>query len=189
MITLAELKAYLGIAEDDTSQDARLQLIVDATNARVEEVTLINWTGTDKTRSEIIDYRDNVYLGRMGIKEITSLKLYQRQTQDESAEIRTKDYTFNDVGRLTLDQNYGDDYNRGDYNAVHVTYKYGLAEGEIVPADLKLAALQMAKEYMEATAGNDSRRIKSESTGSYRIEFTESSTITDTLNRYRIPRV
>lgn len=189
MITLAELKAYLGIAADDESQDARLQLILDATNQYVEDVTLYNW-GDDKQRSETWDYRDNVYLGRMGIKSIDSIKLYQTNTNSESSELKDKkNYTWNDLGRLTLDFVYGDDYNRDDYNVVHVTYTYGHKEGETMPADLKLAALQYAKEYMEASAGSDSRRVKSESTGSYRIEFTESSSITDTFKRYRVPRV
>lgn len=189
MITLAELKAYLGIASGDTSQDARLQLILDATNQYVEDVTLYNW-GTDKTRSEVWDYRDNIYLGRMGIKTITSLKLYQSNTEEASDELSARtDYTFNELGRLTLDFSYGDDYNRDHYNSVHVTYTYGKKEGETMPADLKLAALQYAKEYDEASQGNDSRRVKSESTGSYRIEFTESSTITDTFKRYRVPRL
>lgn len=189
MITLAELKTYLGIDAGDTSQDARLQLIVDATNGYIEDTTLMNYSGTDKTRSEILDYRDNVYLGRMGIKTITSIKLYQTNTEAETPALLANDYTFNNIGRLTLDQNYGDDYNRNDYNAVHVVYTYGMATGETVPPDLKLAALQYAKEYADGTSGSDSRRVKSESTGSYRIEFTESSTITDVINCYKVPRV
>lgn len=187
MITLAELKTYLGIT--DNTQDARLQLVVDAANDYVESITLMNYSGTDKTRSEIIDYRDNVYLGRMGIKSITGIKLYQTNTQAESADIPTDSYTFNSVGRVTLDGNYGDDYNRSHYNAVHITYTYGLQTGETVPAELKLATLQYASEYAGATAGSDSRRVKSESTGSYRIEFAESSVITDVFNKYRTVRV
>lgn len=187
MITLAELKSYLGIT--DNSQDARLTLVVNATNDYVEGITLMNYTGTDKTRSEVIDYRDNVYLGRMGIKTITEIRLYQTNTEAQTPPLDTDDYTFNSLGRVTLDGIYGDDYNRSDYNAVHITYTYGLATGETVPADLKLAALQYASEYASATSGTDSRKVKSESTGSYRIEFSESSVITDVFNKYRAVKV
>lgn len=189
MITLAELKAYLGIDPGDTSQDAKLQLIVDATNAYIEDTTLMNYSGSDKTRSEVQDYRDNIYLGRMGVKTITALKLYQSSTETETDDLATDSYTFNNVGRLTLDQNYNDDYNRSDYNAVHVTYTYGLETGEEVPADLKLAALQFASEQVSASAGGDSRHVKSESTGSYRIEFADTSVFDNIIRKYRVPRV
>lgn len=186
MIDLATLKTYLGVT--NTSQDTRLQLIVDATNDYVESITRINY-GPDKTRTEVHDYRDNIYLDRMGVKSIGEVRLYQTSTETQTNPIAATSYTFNKVGRLTLDSNYGDDYDRGDYNSVHVTYTYGMETGEVVPSDLKLAALQYAKEFSEGTAGNDSRRVKSESTGSYRIEFTESSSITDVFNRYRTVRV
>jgi len=189
MITLAELKAYLGIAAGDTSQDVKLQLIVNATNAYVEDTTLMNYSGADKTRSEVTDYRDNVYLGRMGIKTITNLQLYQTNTETATPTLDAKSYTFNNIGRLTLDQNYNDDYNRNDYNSVHVTYTYGLEVGETVPADLKLAALQFASEQNSTSAGGDSRHVKSESTGSYRIEFSDTSVFDNIIRKYRIPRV
>lgn len=189
MLDLATVKTYLGIDAGDTSQDARLQLIVDATNDYMESVTLMNYSGTDKTRSEIIDYRDNVYLGRMGVKTITGIKLYQSNTEAESPDLPADSFTFNSVGRVTLDGNYGDDYNRSDYNSVHITYTYGMAAGETLPADLKLAALQQCREFYDGTEGSDSRRVVSESTGSYRIQFDTSSPITDTLNRYRAVRV
>lgn len=187
MLDLAAVKQYLGI--EGTDEDARLQLIVDAVNQYVEDVTLTNWTTTPKSRSEILDYRDNVMLGRMGILSITEVREYQRGTEDESDPLNPKTYTYSDVGRLTLDQHYGDDYNRSNYNALHVTYTYGLKEGEVAPADLKLAALQMAREYYEGTDGNDSRRVKSERTGSYSVEYDSSSAIIDTINRYKVPRV
>lgn len=186
MLDLETLKTYLGVT--DNSQDVRLQLVVDATNDYVESITRINY-GVDKTRSEVHDYRDNIYLDRMGVKSIDEVRLYQTSTEVTTNPISNTSYTFNKVGRLTLDQRYGDDYGRGDYNSVHVTYTYGMDTGDLVPNDLKLAALQYAKEYAEGTAGNDSRRVKSESTGSYRIEFTESSTITDVFSRYRAVRV
>jgi len=186
MITLAELKTYLGIT--GTDEDANLTLVVEAVNEQVEQTTLRNY-GDDKTRTEIQDYRDSIFLQRMGVKSITSVKNYQTGTETESAALDTDDYTFNFIGRLTLDQNYGDDYNRGDYNAVTVVYVYGKRDGETVPADLKLAALQQAKEFYTGTAGSDSRHVKSESTGSYRIEFADESVFMNTLRRYRVPRV
>ena len=189
MITLADLKAYLGIAPGDTSQDTRLQLFVDATNQYVEDKTLYNY-GNDKTRSEILDYRDNVMLGRMGIKSITEVRLYQRGTEDETDPIDTKSYTYDsNTGRLTLDFSYGDDYNRSAYNAVHVTYVYGHAEGETMPADLKLAALQFAADQLSGTGGQDSRRVKSESTGSYRIEFSDTGVFDNVIAKYTPPKV
>ena len=187
MLTLAELKSYLGIAADDTSQDTRLQLIVDAVNEQIEQTTLRNY-GSDKTRTEVHDYRDSIFLQRMGVKSITSVKLYQTGTETESDALDSDSYTFNRYGRLTLDQNYGDDYNRGDYNGVTVVYVYGKFTGEVVPADLKLAALQQAREFYEGTSGSDSRHVKSETTGSYRIEFADSSVFMDTLKKYRVPR-
>lgn len=186
MITLAELKSYLGIT--GTDQDANLQLIVDAVNEQLEQTTLRNY-GADKTRTEIMDYRDSVFLGRMGVKSITSVKLYQTGTEAESNALTTDSYTFNKYGRLTLDQQYGDDYNRGDYNAVTVVYVYGAAVGEVAPADLKLAALQQGREFYEGTSSGDSRRVRSEATGSYRIEFADESVFMNTLRKYRVPRV
>lgn len=188
MLDLAAVKKYLGIADDDTSQDEYVQLIVDATNQYIEDATLMNY-GPDKTRVDTLDYRDNVYLKRMGIKSIESVKLYQSSTETETDPIASNTFTWNDVGRLTLDNNYGDDYNRGDYNAVHVAYTYGLPEGETVPADLKLAALQLARETYEGTSGSDSRRVKSERTGSYSVEFEDTSHVDTVIARYRVPRV
>ncbi len=186
MITLAELKSYLGIT--GTDQDANLQLIVDAVNEQLEQTTLRNY-GADKTRTEIMDYRDSVFLGRMGVKSITSVKLYQTNTEAVSDALATDSYTWNKYGRLTLDQNYGDDYNRGDYNSVNVVYVYGAADGEVAPADLKLAALQQGREFYEGTTSGDSRRVRSEATGSYRIEFSDESVFMNTLRKYRVPRV
>lgn len=187
MLNLDDIKSYLDIT--GTDEDARLTLIRDAVNQYIEDTTLMNWTTTPKTRTEIHDYRDSIMLGRMGILTITEVREYQRGTETTSDPLATDSYTFSTVGRLTLDQTYGDDYNRSHYNAVHVTYTYGLAEGETAPADLKLAALQMAREYYEGTAGNDSRRVKSERTGSYSVEYDTSSSITDVVNRYKVPRV
>lgn len=186
MITLAELKTYLGI--EGTDQDATLTLVVNAVNEYIEQITLRNY-GDDKTRTEVHDYRDSLFLQRMGIKSITSVRNYQTGTEEQSDPLDTDSYTFNWVGRLTLDQNYGDDYNRGDYNAITVVYVYGKRDGEVVPADLKLAALQQAREFYEGTSTGDSRRVKSESTGSYRIEFADDSVFMNTLKRYRVPRV
>lgn len=189
MITLADLKAYLGIAPGDTSQDTRLQLFVDATNQYIEDKTLYNY-GNDKTRSEILDYRDNVMLGRMGIKSITDVRLYQRGTQDATQPLDTKSYTFDsNTGRLTLDFSYGDDYNRSAYNAVHVTYVYGHETGEVMPADLKLAALQFAADQLSGTGGTDSRRVKREQTGSYSIEFTDTGVFDSVIDKYTPPKV
>lgn len=187
MLTLDDIKSYLGIT--GTAEDARLTLIRDAVNQYIEDVTLTNWSTTAKTRSEILDLRDNVMLGRMGILSITEVREYQRGTETQSAPLAADTYTYSDVGRLTIDQNYGDDYNRSHYNALHVTYTYGLPVGGIVPADLKLAALQMAREYYEGTDGNDSRRVKSERTGSYSVEYETSSVTVETINRYKVPRV
>lgn len=186
MITLAELKTYLGIT--GTDEDATLTLVVNAINAQIEQTTLRNW-GDDKTRTEIHDYRDSIFLQRMGVKSITSVKNYQTGTETESDPLDSDSYTFNKYGRLTIDQNYGDDYNRGHYNAITVVYVYGKLTGEEVPADLKLAALQQAKEYYEGTAGNDSRKVKSESTGSYRIEFADDSVFMNIIRKYKVPRV
>lgn len=188
MITLDDLKNYLEIALDDTSQDARLQLIVDAVNEQVEQTTLRNY-GPDKTRTDVLDYRDSVFLQRMGIKSITSVKQYQTGTDTPGDDVAADSYTWNKYGRLTLDQNYGDDYGRGDYNAVTVVYVYGMATGETIPADIKLAALQQAREFYDGTSGADSRRVRSESTGSYRIEFADESVFMNTLRKYRVPRV
>lgn len=188
MLDLAAVKAYLGIAALDTSQDAALQLIVDATNQYIEDTTLMNY-GADKTRTDNLDYRDNVYLKRMGIKSIQSITLYQSGTETVSAPIAANSYTYNDIGRLTLNQIYGDDYSRADYNSVHVAYTYGLPTGEVVPADLKLAALQLARETYEGTRGSDSRRVKTERTGSYSVEFADTSHVDTVISRYRVPRV
>lgn len=189
MLTLAELKSYLGIASNDTSQDARLQLIVDAVNEQIEATTLRNW-GNDKTRTEVHDYRDSIFLQRMGVKSITSVRLYQTGTEEQSDPLDGDSYTWNKYGRLTLDQNYGDDYNRGDYNGVTVVYVYGKESGEVAPADLKLAALDQAREFYEGTtSGSTSRKVKSETTGSYRIEFSDESVFMTTIRKYKVPRV
>lgn len=188
MITLADLKAYLGIAPEDTSQDTRLQLFVDATNQYVEDKTLYNY-GDDKTRSELIDYRDSVTLGRMGIKSITEIRLYQKGTETETDPISADSYTYNSLGRLTLDNVYGDDYGRRDFNTIHVTYVYGHETGETMPADLKLAALQFAADQLSGTGGQDSRRVKSESTGSYRIEFSDTGVFDSVIDKYTPPKV
>lgn len=189
MLNIDELKDYLGIADDDTSQDARLQLIVDAVNEQVEATTLRNW-GEDKTRTEVQDYRDSIFTQRMGVKSITSIKRYQTGTETAGDDLDEDSYTWNWVGRVTLDQNYGDDYNRGDYNAVTITYVYGMREGEVAPADLKLAALDQAREFYEGTAtGSNARKVKSETTGSYRIEFSDESVFMTTMRKYKVPRV
>lgn len=191
MLDLADVKSYLGIAEDDTSQDAALQLVVDAINQYIEDATLMNYSTTPKTRSEIVDMASSVFLKRMGILSVTALKLYQDGTESAPSDnLASDEYTLDkSTGRLTLDFSYGDDRSRDDYNGVHITYTYGLQEGETVPADLKLAALQMAREYYEGTQGSDSRRVKSERTGSYSVEFEDTSVVDNVIKRYRVPRI
>lgn len=191
MLDLAAVKSYLGIAADDDSQDDYLQLVVDAVNQYVEDATLMNYSTTPKTRSEVLDMASNVYLGRMGILTVTALKLYQDGTEDApSTNLDTDSYSLNKAtGRLTLDFTYGDDRTRDDYNSVHITYTYGMADGETVPSDLKLAALQLAREYYEGTSGSDSRRVTSERTGSYSVTFSDTSVVDNVIKRYRVPRV
>lgn len=189
MLDLDAVKSYLGIEGSD--QDEYLQLVVDAVNQYVEDATLMNYSTTPKTRSEVLDMASSVYLRRMGILSVTALKLYQDGTETAPSDnLATDEYTLDkSTGRLTLDFTYGDDRSRDDYNSVHITYTYGLAEGETVPSDLKLAALQLAREYYEGTSGSDSRRVTSERTGSYSVTFADTSIIDNVIKRYRVPRV
>ena len=165
IITIEELKEYLGIDEEDTSQDAKLQAIVDSTNWQMTEELGRVFGVTGTLTDEVYDYEPTVWLNNMDIQTVTAVKDYDDNEYTG--------YRFNKLGRLDLSSTFDTVRTKANHDNVKVSYTFG---EENVPPDLKLATLQIATNafgsYGQASSGGE---VKAERIGSYSVEYMTAS--------------
>lgn len=184
ILTLAELKQYLGIAAGDTSKDAQLTPILAALAPWLLSVTG-TWFGSAKTQTETQDLADVVFTKYMPVTAITSIKTgYSNDHTDTGLTTLTNDqYRWNAEGRIVLDFAYDTiDNGRMGYDQVQLVYTHGIVP---TPQPVKEAAkIFAAGLYNTNTAGG--KEITSEAVGSYRKTYTTSTLQTTLLEPWII---
>lgn len=177
-ITLSELKDILNIS--GSSKDSELTLAVDATNAYIDRVTSTTWGATATATDELHDYAPVVFLDKVGVNSITSIKSGYGDDYDT---LTSDQYRFNKYGRLMLSFDPENSYSHYDFDEIRVTYNYGYAT---VPDDLKHAALLLASMAYDMGLSSG-RAISREKVGSREIEYTAGDvSVFDVIESYGI---
>lgn len=185
ILTLAELKSYLGIAADDTSQDEELGALLATLAPWLYEVTG-TWFGGEKEETETQDYAPVVFLDHMPVLDVTNV--YRDYNKDHNtADMEDTDMgnvRWSNTGRVVLSHRYDFNQSRGDYDDVIIKYKHGIVD---VPATVKMAAKFFAAGLYNTTA-NDGLELTSEAVGSYRKTYKASSKELSLLAPYMTAR-
>lgn len=144
-----DLEKYL----NTTINNSKVDMIIDAVNAWVE--SYVGRSLTLKTATEEYDYDRVIFLDNMDIRDVEFVKVNGRDV----------DYTFTEIGRLTI-------FSGGGKNSrVSVRYTYGM---ENTPADLLLAMCQLASENYLNEGTN--MAAMNASVGSYSLSFGSQTT-------------
>lgn len=167
LITVAELGQYTG---QTLTSDTRASQIVNAVNEQVPNYIgrLFGVPEGGQEVTEVFDYKPLLFLNNLDIQSVTELKVF--------GEVRAEGkYTLNKTtGRLVLSRSWSDTpslvQNSIDLlDAVEITYKAGKTT---VPADLKLACLQLASDnYFKGDSADDAGGLSSASVGGLSLSF------------------
>ena len=162
IITLQDLKSYSGITDMD---DAKAQDVINGVNKWVENYTG-RYFGEIHEVVETHDYAPAIFLNRIDITEVISVKVYG---QDVTANTLVNRQT----GRVVIsNSDYDLNISRREYDAIQVAYKCGV---EDVPLDLKTATLQLAMDNYNRKDGKNAG-VTSASVGGYSVSFGDTST-------------
>lgn len=170
IITLAELKSYLGVT--DTSQDDVLNIFLDSANDFVEAYVGRNIEADDYTEYKDWDGQRYILLENYPVNTITSFQVNQ-WTLD------TPDYQDVDASEyklspklwkifLTFYKERGFQNYKIEYNAGYTT----------IPGDLKLATLKLAGSYYN---GKNSDGVQRETVAGDSITFESQQVSNDVL--------
>lgn len=172
ILTLAELKAFLGIAADDTSQDEELGALLNTLAPWLYDLTG-TWFGSEKEETETQDYAPVVFLDHMPVLSVSNVwRDYDKDhSTDEMDATDLGNVRWGKTGRVVLSYLYNFNQDRGDYDDVVIKYKHGIVE---VPATVKAAAKLLAAGLYRANV-NDGVEISSEQVGSYRKTYKASN--------------
>ena len=154
LVTLEEYKEYNGIKKPD--EDAKNSLLIDSVSALIKAYLGINNPegGNSYTETHTVEYdTDTIFLDRYPVDTITSVSELDRYTVDSTVHVPlaySSDYSVNkELGTITrLLSPSG--LARWPIGPGAVTITYTTAPkwaGGIVPADLKLAAIQLVNYY------------------------------------------
>lgn len=183
ILTLAELKAYLNIAADDSSKDTQLGTLLAAIAPYIFDQTGV-WFGSAKEFTEYHDYQSVIFVDHIPVVALTSISRDYRNEYTKA--IAPTSYSVNkNTGRITLSRLYGnssDEVNRSDYDELQVKYTSGILT---VPATVKEAAKLFAASLYNANV-NDGLEITSEGVGTYRKTYKVSTRERDLLSGYRV---
>jgi hypothetical protein len=151
LTTLAEVKAYLGIAPGDTSQDAIIEIIRPA----MEEL-VIAFCDSDFEEKTIAGPPGEIHDGidadiivpyNFPITEITAVFLGCNVKGEDGTELEDDEYYVDTDGSVIL-RTRTTPFTRG---AVRIDYKYGYAA---VPATVKLCIYQCVKAELQRRKRN-----------------------------------
>lgn len=164
MITLDQLKEYLGIDSGDTSQDAYLQGLIDEISTFIETYTgrIFN----QDTYTEVKDWHWEriLFTKQYPLNSITSVKYRKGNDFTEwfTEVIEQKDYSFRDSGEVYFNMNLPRWFNK-----IEVVYNAGYAS---IPQDIQL----WVKKLCEATyLQNQNKWVVSESVDWTSIRFAD----------------
>lgn len=181
IVTLSELKTYLGIS--GTDNDAQLNLIIAMLPAYVKLMTG-RWYGSLQTVTETYDFAPTIFLANPDVSEITYIKRgyapdHDYDDSEDLTTIESSDYRWNDLGRVSLSSQFFNNKTKDDYDDVVVKYKYG---NTTVPDDIKLAAMMFAGDAFNAIDGE----VTEEQLDSYRRKYTPSTASQNIFDANRV---
>lgn len=172
IVSLADAKKKLGIT--DTTKDADVTALINSLTAEIYSITGRSFGEVKTVTDESHDYAPRIYLDNMDIRSVTSIKEGYGTPYRET----TTGIQFDSTGRVVLSKAAGHRASTRDFDEVRVSYTFGVPESE-VPADLKLAALDLLNSYWKTQEGTigTTHRVTSISIGSLRKTYAESTDI------------
>lgn len=172
ILTLAELKAYLGIAADDATQDTELGALLSVLPAWLYDITG-TWFGSTKEVTEVQDYAPVVFVDNWPVTAVSNVYIGTLRAGMTLSDLyEDTSFTWSDTGRITLTTgSYNHITERKDYDQVHVKYTYGVAT---VPEPVKQAAKIMLKSLWVSDQ-NGGTEVSSEQVGSYRKTYKQTN--------------
>lgn len=176
VITLSELKTYMGIT--GTDYDDQLTYAVNAADAYVYNSTGRLFGSTAQVPAEVHDYEPTIWLDNQDITAVSSVAIGRTSPDTLDAD----DFFYNEQGRLVLSTRVSHNQSKNDFDVVTVDYTHGIA---VVPDDIKFAALAIGSELYNGIDGE----VTEESVGSYRRVYrmnSKSATILDTYKKVRL---
>jgi len=155
LVTLQEYKAYNALGIND-KEDTKISLLISSVSALIQAYLGMDFEG-GKSYTEVIslDYDTNtIFLSHYPVTSITALSESDRYTYDSTVHVPlvyASDYLLNaEEGTLTRQYKVGGFANwpisPGVTTVSYVTAPKG-GFGSEVPADLKLAAIQLVNYY------------------------------------------
>lgn len=185
ILTLAELKKYLGIAADDETHDEEVQSLLAVLAPWLYDVTG-TWFGSEKDEEETLDYAPVVFVNHFPVLSVQGI------WRDYNAAHATADMSEQDMdnirwnkeGRIVLSGRYDFNQSRADYSDVTVKYKHGVVT---VPEPVKMAAKLFAAGLYKSSI-NDGLELSSEAVGSYRKTYKQSNKEQVLLAPYTVGR-
>lgn len=171
IVSLEDAKKKLGI--EGNEKDTEVTALIESLTAEIYSVTGRSFGAIQTVTNETHDYAPRLYLDNMDITEVTKVT----RGYDNPIEYTTG-FHFDSTGQVVLSGASGHRSSTNDFNDVRVDYKHGV-EAANVPADLKLAALDLLNSYWKTQTGEvvTTQRTTSISIGTYRETFAESSDI------------
>ncbi len=179
IISLDELKAYLGIS--DSSSDSQLDSILQDLPDYVELMTGRRF-GCLAEVIETHDFAPVIFLDNLDIQSIAWIKEGYSDSHDweNDPSLRTllpSHYRWSkDTGRILLAPVYLRNRSRYDFGEITVKYSYGQLA---IPGGIKLAAKQYAGDAFRNIDG----QITSESLGEYRKSYKPSESARDIFDK------
>lgn len=178
IITTAELDAFT----NKTNNAAQAADVVNAVNAYIAQQTGRSFGAVLTVTDELHDYKPTIWLNHMDIVAITTVKIGRPNVTRQT--IAADAYWVNQYGRLVLAIAPPVNPSPYLYDMVVVTYTYGIA---VVPDDLKLAALQLAQQYLNNVA-NSGQLVTMAMLGTYRLTYAEAKGMGAVIDSYKIKR-
>jgi uncharacterized phiE125 gp8 family phage protein len=156
VVTLAEAKRQLFLAESDTSQDAELLLRIQAVREQWEHDTdSVLLTQTLSVTSEMFSGRE-IKLDRGPVASITHIKYYD--SNDTLQTFSSSKYSLDPAeGEIELKWNESWPTTSIRWDAVKITYVAGNATVAAVPAIAKQAMLLLIAYYHYGNRGDNDR--------------------------------
>lgn len=172
IVTLAELKERLKIT--GTESDAKLTSIIEALTDEVYTITGRSFGEVKTVIDEEHDFYPRIFLDNLDIVSVESIKSGYGATPT----VRTDNIQFNSTGRVILSFDAGHRTSTHDFDEIRASYTFGIPEAN-VPADMKLAALDLAEAYYKTKEGQitTQHRVTSESIGTFRKTYAESTDV------------
>ncbi len=162
IITAEQVTERTGASSTDAG------LVANAINQLIETTTSRCW-GESKTVTEVYDAANVLWLRQMDITAVASVKV-GLPNQLPRTTLEAGSYSFNKYGRLVLSYAPMRALPPLTSDYVEVTFTHGVPAEEI-PADLILAALNLASDYYSHSVENGGKEVGEESIGSYRVSY------------------